>query len=58
VEAAGVGALRGDLPAPEQAEVAEALRLWEGRGDAFLGNEYDVMLGVALDQVAEAATTP
>ncbi len=58
VEAAGVGALRGDLPAPEQAEVAEALRLWEGRGDAFLGNEYDVMLGVALDQIAEAATTP
>ena len=55
VEGAGVGALRGELTPLEQAEVAEALRLWEGRGDAFLGNEYDVMLGVAIEQIAEAA---
>lgn len=54
-EGAGVGGLRGDLAPQEQAEVAEALRLWEGRGDAFLGNEYDVMLAVALDQMADAA---
>ena len=54
-EGAGVGGLRGDLAPQEQAEVAEALRLWDGRGDAFLGNEYDVMLAVALDQLADAA---
>ena len=35
--------------------MSEALRLWEGGGDAFLGNEYDAMLGVALDQIAMAA---
>lgn len=58
VEGAGVGGRRGDLAPQEQAEVAEALRLWEGRGDAFLGNEYDVMLAVALDQMADAAAEP
>lgn len=55
VEAAGVGALTGELDPQERSEVAQALRLWEGEGDAFLGNEYDVMLGVALQQIVEAA---
>jgi hypothetical protein len=55
-EGAVVGGLHGELTPREHAEVSEALWLWEGGGDAFLGNEYDAMLGVALDQIAEAAS--
>lgn len=52
---AGVDDLHGDLDDRVRAEVAEVLRLWEGRADAYLGNEYDVMLDVALYRIAEAS---
>lgn len=45
----------GTLDDSRRAAVVAAERLWEGRADAALGHEYEVMIGVALDQIREAA---
>ncbi|HEX5969217.1 MAG TPA: hypothetical protein VFY88_12120 [Intrasporangium sp.] len=52
---ASVAPSNGYLSAPQRAVLGEAVRLWEGRADAYLGHEYDVMLNVALQQLSEAA---
>lgn len=41
----------GVLPADEQAVVTLAMRLWEGEGDAYLGNWYAEMLASAREQL-------
>lgn len=56
VEATGPIDLAGRLDPAEAAIVAEAVRLWDGRGDASLGHEYDVMCAVAAARLTDAAT--
>jgi hypothetical protein len=46
----------GDLSAAQRAVLDEAVRLWEDGGDAYAGNEYDAMVNLALQQLAEAAS--
>ncbi len=44
-----------DLSAAQRAVLDEAVRLWKDQGAAYLGNEYDAMLNLALQQLSEAA---
>ncbi len=46
----------GDLSAAQRAVLDEAVRLWDDGGNAYAGNEYDAMVNLALQQLAEAAT--
>ena len=43
--------LVGQLSAREEEVVAAAVRLWEGRGDAYLGHTWSDMVAAASDQL-------
>jgi hypothetical protein len=44
--------LTGPLPDPDRRAVEVALALWDGAGDAYLGNTWSEMVEVARDQLA------
>ena len=47
--------LAGVLPTAEREAVATAVALWEGAGDAYLGNAWHEMRETAADQLAPRA---
>ncbi len=47
--------LRGQLSPPAGEAVAAAIRLWDGRGDAYLGNTWSDMVATVSEQVVSGA---
>ena len=47
--------LTGPLPEPDRRAVEVAVALWDGAGDAYLGNVWTEMVEVARDQLAPPA---
>ncbi len=47
--------MAGVLPGPEREAVATAIALWDGVGDAYLGNTWDEMRETALAQLTPHA---
>ena len=45
--------LTGPLPEPDRQAVEAAVALWDGTGDAYLGNTWAEMVEVAADQLRE-----
>lgn len=50
--------LVGALPEADRARVATAVRMWQGEGDAYLGNSYPDMLAVAREQLERPDPAP
>jgi hypothetical protein len=46
--------LAGVLPDPERDAVAAAVALWDGTGDAYLGNTWSEMRESAVEQLTRA----
>jgi hypothetical protein len=55
VGALGAVRLSGQLSPREGEAVAAAVRLWDGRGDAYLGNTWSEMVATVSDQLVSEA---
>ena len=48
----------GALTEDDRARVVTAVRMWQGEGDAYLGNSYDEMLRAAAEQLERPEPGP